>query len=239
MRGWYLLQAQDIKQTLKSLIEEASAIDSSLAKRLELINRWVKDVKSGSLNGNTKKFLRLFLEQVIKDSQLWLDIQALGSQEDQEVYYAKMTATEKYWFRELFAKWLKENDPKFIIWRQKLMTGEFRQEDADLLNSVVNSIEVRGGTVIKRYIADLSMATDIIVSSRQEKALCIQLTSLANKYSQEKSDAWENTLRFWAIERGLFLNYNPSTNEFMNQIVNLTLYNSDNLKSSTYLKFSL
>ncbi|MER3491122.1 MAG: hypothetical protein C4323_01600 [Mastigocladus sp. ERB_26_2] len=233
------MQAQDIKQTLKSLIKEASTIDPSLAKRLEQIDSWVKDVKSGSLNGNTKRFLRLFLEQIIKDSQIWLDIQALGSQEEQEVYYAKMTATEKYWFRELFAKWLKENDPKFIIWRQKLMAGDFRQEDGDLLNSVVNSIEVRGGTVIKRYIADLSMATDIIVSSRQDKALCIQLTSLANKYSQEKSDAWENTLRFWAIERGLFLNYNPGKNDFINKIVNLSLHNSDNLKSRIYLKFSL
>lgn len=233
------MQAQDIKQTLKSLIKEASTIDPSLAKRLEQIDRWVKDVKSGSLNGNTKRFLRLFLEQIIKDSQIWLDIQALSSQEEQEVYYTKMTATEKYWFRELFAKWLKENDPKFIIWRQKLMAGDFRQEDADLLNSVVNSIEVRGGTVIKRYIADLSMATDIIVSSRQDKALCIQLTSLANKYSQEKSDSWENTLRFWAIERGLFLNYNPGKNDFINKIVNLSLHNSDNLKSRIYLKFSL
>ncbi|PLZ94044.1 hypothetical protein CEN44_01610, partial [Fischerella muscicola CCMEE 5323] len=221
------MQAQDIKQTLKSLIKEASTIDPSLAKRLEQIDRWVKDVKSGSLNGNTKRFLRLFLEQIIKDSRLWLDIQALASPEEQEVYYAKMTATEKYWFRELFAKWLKENDPKFIIWRQKLMAGEFRQEDANLLNSVVNSIEIRGGTVIKRYIADLSMATDIIVSSRQDKALCIQLTSLTNKYSQEKSDAWENTLRFWAIERGLFLNYNPGKNDFINKIVNLSLHNSD------------
>jgi hypothetical protein len=233
------LQAQDIKQTLKSLIKEASTIDPSLAKRLEQIDRWVKDVKSGSLNGNTKRFLRLFLEQIIKDSQIWLDIQALSSQEEQEVYYTKMTATEKYWFRELFAKWLKENDPKFIIWRQKLMAGDFRQEDGDLLNSVVNSIEVRGGTVIKRYIADLSMATDIIVSSRQDKALCIQLTSLANKYSQEKSDSWESTLRFWAIERGLFLNYNPGKNDFINKIVNLSLHNSDNLKSRIYLKFSL
>ncbi|WP_315789665.1 hypothetical protein [Fischerella sp. JS2] len=233
------MQAQDIKQTLKSLIQEASAIDPSLAKRLEQINRWVKDVKSGSLNGNTKRFLRLFLEQIIKDSQIWLDIQALGSQEEQEVYYAKMTATEKYWFRELFAKWLKENDPKFVVWRGKLKAGKFCQQDADLLNSVVNSIEVRGGTVIKRYIADLSMATDIIVSSRQEKALCIQLTSLANKYSQEKSDTWEKTLRFWAVERGLFLSYNPSKNEFINQIVNLSLHNSDNLKTNIYLKFSL
>ncbi|PLZ06810.1 hypothetical protein [Fischerella thermalis] len=233
------MQAQDIKQTLKSLIKEASTIDPSLAKRLEQIDRWVQDVKSGSLNGNTKRFLRLFLEQIIKDSQIWLDIQALSSQEEQEVYYTKMTATEKYWFRELFAKWLKENDPKFIIWRQKLMAGDFRQEDGDLLNSVVNSIEVRGGTVIKRYIADLSMATDIIVSSRQDKALCIQLTSLANKYSQEKSDSWENTLRFWAIERGLFLNYNPGKNDFINKIVNLSLHNSDNLKSRIYLKFSL
>ncbi|MBH8563689.1 hypothetical protein I8748_16070 [Nostoc sp. CENA67] len=150
-----------------------------------------------------------------------------------------MTTTEKYWYSELFPKWLSENDPKFSIWRRKLMTGEFSQNDANFINLISSNIENRGGTVVKRYIADLSMATDIIVSSRQEKPLCIQITSLSEEFYQQKSDDWERTLRFWKIERGLFLSYNPSVNDFGNQIVNIVLYNSVHLKSGIYLKFNL
>jgi hypothetical protein len=229
------LQSQEIKERLTSLIEEASTVDPNLEKRLEEIYHWIKDVKLGSLTA--KRFVILFLQQIISDSEIWLDIQALASQEEQQAYYGEMTATEKYWYGELFAKWLSENDPKFYIWKRKLMAEEFSQEDASLIDSISSTIKFRGGTIVQRYVADLSMATDIIVSSRQEKPLCIQLTSLSNEFSVGKSDNWETTLRFWEIERGLFLSYNPGTNNFVNQIANIVLYNSDNLKASVYLKF--
>jgi hypothetical protein len=229
------LQSQEIKERLTSLIEEASAVDPNLEKRLEEIYHWIKNVKLGSLTA--KRFVILFLQQMISDSQIWLDIQALTSQEEQQAYYGEMTATEKYWYGELFSKWLSENDPKFYIWKRKLMAEEFSQQDATLIDSITSTIKFRGGTIVQRYVADLSMATDIIVSSRQEKALCIQLTSLSNEFSIGKSDNWETTLRFWEIERGLFLSYNPGTSNFVNQIANIILYNSDNLKASVYLKF--
>lgn len=220
-----------------SLIREASSIDPSLARRLDEINRWVKDVKPGSLT--TKRFVILFLQQIIRDAQILLHIKAIASVEEQQLYYERMTATEKYWYSELFCQWLSENDPKFSIWRQKLMAGEFSQEDADLMKSVVNNIERRGGTVVQRYIADLSMATDIIISSRQEKSLCVQLTRVSDEFSQEKSQDWETTLVNWGIERGLFLSYNPAKPDFVNQIANMALYNSDNIKVGLYLRFSL
>ncbi|MBW4666249.1 MAG: hypothetical protein KME60_02105 [Cyanomargarita calcarea GSE-NOS-MK-12-04C] len=229
------MQSQEIKERLTSLIEEASAVDPNLEKRLEEIYHWIKNVKLGSLTA--KRFVILFLQQMISDSQIWLDIQALTSQEEQQAYYGEMTATEKYWYGELFSKWLSENDPKFYIWKRKLMAEEFSQQDATLIDSITSTIKFRGGTIVQRYVADLSMATDIIVSSRQEKALCIQLTSLSNEFSIGKSDNWETTLRFWEIERGLFLSYNPGTSNFVNQIANIILYNSDNLKASVYLKF--
>lgn len=231
------MQAKDIKKTLKLLIQEASTIDPNLAKRLEEINRWIKDVKTGSLTAN--KFLSLFLRQIIADSQIWLDIQIISVPEEKETFYREMTPTEQYWFRELFPQWLKEKDPKFYIWRQKIMSGEFHQLDANLLNSVTNDIKTRGGSVVQRYIADLSMATDIIVSNRQSKALCIQITRVSDEYSLLKSEVWQETLHYWHIERGLFVSYNPSTNNFVHQIVNFVRYNSDNLKSGIYLKFSL
>ncbi|MCC3431771.1 MAG: hypothetical protein JGK08_17600, partial [Microcoleus sp. PH2017_04_SCI_O_A] len=52
------MQAQEIKDKLNSLISEADLIDPSLARRLDEINRWVKDVKPGSLTA--KKFVLAF-----------------------------------------------------------------------------------------------------------------------------------------------------------------------------------
>ncbi|MBD2774894.1 hypothetical protein [Iningainema tapete] len=231
------MQAKEIKDKLKSLIKEASSIDANLARRLGEINRWVKDVKPGSLTA--KKFVMHFLQQIIKDAQIWLDIKSLTSEEERQWYYQQMTATESYWYSYLFPKWLNETDPKFSIWKQKLMAGEFNQADGNFLKSVATDIIRRECTFWQCYIADLSMATDIIVSSRKEKPLCIQLTSLNNEFFPEKSEDWESNLQNWGIDRGLFLSYNPSTNNFVHQIVNIALYNSDNLRTGIYLKLSL
>ncbi len=177
--------------------------------------------------------------QIIQDTEAWLIFQSLPSPEEQLAALNALSPAVRYWYSELFPRWLSENDPRFYIWRQKLIAGEFGHEDKNLLELITSEIEQRGGTFIVRYIADLSMATDIIVSSSQEKPLSIQLTSLSDEYSQHKLDNWENTLRFWKVERGLFLSYNPGTSNFVNQIVNITLYNSNNLSIATYLKFNL
>ena len=230
------MQAKDIKNRLKYLIREASILDPDLARRLDEINRWVKDLKPGSLTA--KKFVILFLEQIIRDSEVWLSVKSLPTYEEQQAAFNALKPSLKFWYSYLFPKWLSENDSKFYIWRQKLMSGEFSGEDADLIASVVNNIQRRGGTVVKRYIADLSMATDIIVSSKYEKSLCVQLTSLSEEFYQEKSNNWESTLRFWKIDKGLLLSYNPGITDFMDSIVNVTLYNSDNLETGIYLTFS-
>ncbi len=78
-----------------------------------------------------------------------------------------------------------------------------------------------------------------VVSSSQEKPLCVQLTSLSEEFSETKYQNWKKTLREWGIERGLFLSFNPSEPEFIKQLVNITLYNSNNLKIGSYLKFSV
>ncbi|MBD2440061.1 hypothetical protein [Nostoc sp. FACHB-110] len=231
------MQAKDTKQQLRLLIQEASVIAPDLAKRLEEINRWVKDVKPGSLTA--KRFVILFLQQMLQDAEVWLKLKSLPSEEEQQSALTALNPTLQYWYSYLFPKWLRENDPKFYIWRQKLMAGEFNQEDAKLINPIANNIKNRGGTIVQRYIADLSMATDIIVSSRQEKPLCIQLTSVSEEFSQEKFDDWENTLILWTIDRGLFLSYNPRATDLVNQIVNILLYNSDNLTIGSYLNFNL
>ena len=231
------MQAKEIKTQLRLLIEEASIIDPVLTKRLEEINRWVKDVKPGSLTA--KRFVILFLQQMIQDAEVWLRLKSLPSEEEQQSALRVLNPTLKYWYGYLFPKWLSENDPKFYMWRRKLMAGEFNQEDAKLIGSIANNIKSCGGTNVLRYVTDLSMATDIIVSSTQESPLCIQLTSVSEEFSQEKFDDWENTLIFWAIDRGLFLSYNPRATDFVNQIVNTLLNNSDNLSIGSYLKFNL
>ncbi|NJL78191.1 MAG: hypothetical protein HC836_23740 [Richelia sp. RM2_1_2] len=230
------MQAKDIKNRLKYLIREASTVDPNLASRLDEINRWVKDLKPGSLTA--KKFVILFLEQVIRDAEAWLRVQSLPTYEEQQAAFNALKPSLKFWYSYLFPKWLNENDSKFYIWRQKLMSGEFSAQDADLIASIVNNIERRGGTVVKRYIADLSMATDIIVSSKYDKSLCVQLTSLSEEFFQEKSHNWESTLRFWKIDKGLLLSYNPGVTDFVDRIVNVTLYNSDNLEAGIYLTFN-
>ena len=231
------MHPQQIKEKLKSLIEEASTIDPSLAIRLNQINNWIKDVKPGTLM--SKRFVLLFLQQFIRDTEIRLDIKRLTSEAERQDVYELMTPPERYWYGELFPRWLSKNDPKFHIWRKKLMSGEFNQEDEKLINLIANVIKLNGGQALQRYIIDLSMASDIIVSSIQEQPLCIQLTSQSQEFTQAKSDDWEDTLISWGIARGLFLSFNPGESDFINQIVNLALDKSDNLNNGIYQKINL
>ena len=231
------MHPQQIKEQLKLLIEEASTIDPSLAIRLNQINNWIKDVKPGTLM--SKRFVLLFLQQFIRDTEIRLDIKRLTSESERQDVYELMTPPERYWYGELFPRWLSKNDPKFHIWRKKLMSGEFNQEDEKLINLIADVIKRNNGQALQRYIIDLSMASDIIVSSIQEQPLCIQLTSQSQEFTQAKSDDWENTLISWGIARGLFLSFNPGESDFINQIVSLALDKSDNLSNGIYQKINL
>ncbi len=229
------MQAKEIKEKLQSLIEQASSLDPNLARRLDEINRWVKDIKAGSLTA--KPFVLAFLLEVITDSTVWLVIKSLPT-EEQQSKFEQMTPAERYWYNYLFPKWLNEADPKFFIWKQKLMAGEFNHADDDIIKSIAKDILSRKGSSFwHRYIADLSMATDLIVSSSQNKPLCIQVTSVSEEFNHYKYQDWKNTLLLWEIERGLFLSYNPATANFLNQLVNVALYNSAYLSGGKYLKF--
>jgi len=230
------LQPTEIKDKLHSLIEQASSIDPNLARRLSEINRWVKNIKPGSLTA--KPYVMAFLLEVITDSTIWLIIQSLPSPEEKQAKFEQMTANERYWYGYLFPKWINASDSKFYIWKQKLMSGEFNQVDDDIIKAIAQDIANRDGNFWQRYIADLSMATDLIVSNHSQQPLCIQVTSVSKELHQQKCQAWENTLRSWEIKRGLFLSYNPQDANFLNQLVNVALYNSDYLAGGKYLNFS-
>ena len=229
------MQAREIEPKLKQLIYFASLVEPVLAKRLEEIWRWIKDIKSGSLL--QKKFLMGFLLEIIKDTEIWLELQVLNP-EDRECFLDRLTPTVRYWYEDLFPTWFKDRDRKFHIWKQKLKSGEFHPTDTELIKSIADRIKDRDGSVVHRYIADFSMATDVIVSSDEGKPLCVQITSVSDEYSQGKYDRWADTLKEWNIQRGLFISYNPSQEEFIIQLVNVVLFNSQNLPEESYRRFT-
>jgi len=230
------LQGKDVQEQLKRLRQEAENIDPALAKRLDEINRWIKDIKPGTLT--KKRVVMAFLLQMIADATLWLALKTQFSPEEQQAKLLQLSPPQRYWYSELFPRWLEEDDPKFYIWRQKLMAGAFNQADEQVIQALAQAIRQQQGEFWQRYIADLSMATDLIVSHRQQKSLCTQITSLSVAYSQQKYIDWRTTLQSWRIERGLFVSYNPGVSDDIHQLATLALESSDTLEPGSYQKVS-
>jgi len=228
------LQAREIEPKLKQLSRLASSTEPALAQRLEEVRRWIKDIRPGLLTN--KGVLLGFLLELIKDGEFWLKLQSLTN-EEREIFLQHLPSPVIYWYENLFPKWFNENDHKFYIWKQKLRSGEFSQEDGELIESVAHQIKSRNGCVVHRYIADLSMATDVIVSSSTGKPLCVQLTTMSGELSEGKYKEWKDTLKQWEIRRGIFVSYNPSQDRSVAQLVNLVLHNSNHLKEAKYIKF--
>ena len=230
------MQGKDVQKELKRLSQAASNVDLALAKRLNEIDRWIKDLKPGALTA--KRVVMAFLLEVITDAKLWLALKTELSVDDQRVALLQLTPPERYWFGELFPRWLEENDSKFYIWRQKLMTGAFSQADDSTIKSIAKAVKQQEGEFLHRYIVDLSMATDLIVSHRQQRSLCTQITTVSDEYSQQKYADWKTTLQTWRIERGLFVSYNSRVPDYIQQLATLALENSDTLETGTYQKVS-
>jgi hypothetical protein len=229
------LRGKQLKKKLRLLIYEATATDPVLLDRVTAIYRWVQDVKPGSLIA--KKLLSAFLLQFISDATVWLSLQSLNNHADRQEILQSMTPTERYWYEILFPRWLQGNDTKFHTWKQKIMAGEFLATDADIIQEIAQNIAHCEGDFLQRYIADLSMATDLVVSRHYEQPLCVQITRVRPEFVEEKYEKWKQTLHLWQIDRGLFISYNPSSEDYINQVVNLVLFNSDNLRSGHYLKY--
>lgn len=230
------MQGKDVQEKLNQLRQEAVNIDPALAKRLDEINRWIKGLKPGTLTA--KRLVMAFLLEMLADATLWLALKTQLSTEEQRATLLQLSTAQQYWYSELFPRWLEETDSKFYIWRQKLMSGEFNQADDQVIQSLAQAIRQQKGEFWRRYIADLSMATDLIVSHRQQQPLCTQITSLLDKYSQQKYVDWQTTLQSWRIERGLFASYNPGVPDYIYQLATLALRSSDTLASGSYQKVS-
>ncbi|NEP77829.1 MAG: hypothetical protein F6K39_06385 [Okeania sp. SIO3B3] len=228
------MQAREIESKLKQLSRLAWSTEPALAQRLDEVTRWIKDIRPGLLM--QKGVLVGFLLELIKDGEFWLKLQSLTNDERQ-LFLSHLPSPVRYWYENLFPKWLNQNDRKFYIWKQKLRSGEFNQEDADVLKSVARQIKSRDGCVVHRYIADLSMATDVIVSSSTGKPLCVQITTMSGELCNHKYNEWKDTLQQWKIRRGIFVSYNPGQDRSVIQLVNLVLHNSKHLTETKYIKF--
>jgi hypothetical protein len=83
------------------------------------------------------------------------------------------------WYSYLFPKWLEEEDLNFEKSKQKLMAGEFKHSQTQVLTAVAKEIKQYRGDLWKSYIANLVITIDIIVSSRLKQHLCIRVTSFS------------------------------------------------------------
>jgi hypothetical protein len=223
------MSPEDIKLELSDLIRDVTPTIPLLAKRLDEIRRWIKDKKSGQLM--SKRYVMDFLKELIRDAHVWLTIQALDPEMIQALL-KKMPPAEKYWYMELFPRWINEPDPKMSIWKQKLMAGEFAFDDEELINDLRDRLDNENGSSWTCYILDLSMATDLIASGALEKPLCVQLTTLRPQFSLEKKEKWEAALRYWKIQRGLFVSFNPTKDRGV--LAYRLLQESDRLPVSGY-----
>lgn len=219
----------NVKARLEALIVDATPIAPILAQRLDEIRRWIKDKKPGQLA--SKPYAMDFLYELDRDVHVWLSMQGLNAGTRQSLL-SHMLPSEQYWYTELFPRWINEPDPKLSIWKKKLMAGEFDQKDKAIINDLRDLIDQDGGSSWACYILDLSMATDLITSGSLEKPLCIQLTTLQGKFTVEKQELLEITLKRWKIQRGLFVSFNPMNDRAV--LASRVLQESDRLPESGY-----
>lgn len=229
------MQASEIEPKLKQLSLMTAEVEPALANRLEEVRRWIKDIRPGLLT--RKSLLVGFLLELIRDTEFWLKLKLL-TESERQLFLQQLPGTVRYWYEFLFPKWFNEDDPRFYKWKQKLRSGEYAQEDIYLIEAIAHQVKMREGSIVHRYVADLSMATDVIVSSNKGRPLCVQLTTMSDHFSNDKYNDWKETLRQWQIERGVFVSYNPGQDKFIIQLVNVVLHNSNHLQGEKYLKFT-
>lgn len=196
-----------IKDLLLNYIEKFKQENKlQISNRLREIYLWIKKKKQGLLN--RKKFVMDFLVELLGDLEIYWQLENLSPQDKQSVIES-LSTVEQYWYLDLFPSWLQEEDPKLTIWKKKLMSEDFTGEDSKLIAEINKQIKLLNGEIIYRYILDLSMATDILVSSYKKEPLSVQLTTVSNLYLEEKQDNWLMTIIYWHIKRSLLLSYNP------------------------------
>jgi hypothetical protein len=225
------MSASQMKVQLNELIAQAELVEPDLANRIKELKRWIAKKKDGLLD--SKPYVLDILQEIILDSRFWLIITPLSSIERLEIYQeSNISLAKQYWFDVLFPTWLHEHDPQSPIWKQKIMAGEFRNTDNASIMQMERAITAHQGSVVRRYVLDLSMATDLLIAGDQQP-LCIQLTSLSAEWLPEKVGKWQETLMYWQILRGLMLSY-AMVNTDYRSLAKVALRHSDTLASGSY-----
>jgi hypothetical protein len=199
-------KAEELILTLAGLIAEAESLEPLLADRLRQISKWLSKYSPGQIT--SKRFALAVLEEICESSEQWL-ILATGNARQKSSFLSSMELAEMYWATCLFSSWFQNIDLKQSKWQRALMTNQFVPTDSKILAKVGKAIKIGGGTFITPLIADLAMATDLIATGTRCQPLCIQLTTQSGNYLLNKFGDWELSLKYWGIEKGLLISYNP------------------------------
>lgn len=225
--------AFEIKQKLDALIIRVESVEPRLAKRLTDFKSWISQKKDGLLT--SKPQVLDFLQELIGDCNFWIIVQPLSLIDRTEIYDANgVTPAKRHWFDVLFPAWFQEPDPKSSIWKKKMMAGDFQNSDDDTIAKLEHGIISQGGSVIWRYILDLSMATDLLITGSRSEALCVQLTSIRGDSLDDKSQKWKETLQYWNIPRGLLLSYSLTRANYQD-LARVALDSSDGIPPDQYV----
>jgi hypothetical protein len=200
------LSADQIAQFLAGLIAEAEGVEPKLALRLKTLSSWIHKKSAGQIR--SKPYVFALLLEVCLLAENWLILKA-ATPEDMAEYRRSTSLSEQYWEIELFSRWFNEPDPKQKAWQQHLMAGDFTADDARTIQTICMHIRSERGNWVTPLLADLAMATDIIAATGRSQPLCVQLTSQRADDLNRKQVAWEKTLRYWQIPRGLLLSFAP------------------------------
>ena len=222
----------EIKIRLDNLIQEAKPVFPRLASRLDEMRRWIIQKKPGLLM--RKKHVILLLAELVEDTTFWLSVQSLPD-DDRDTLLSELSPAEQYWYKDLFPSWFNEEDPKLAVWKQNLMSDNFDADDADCIKKICRYIDSSGGCTHNPYIADLSMATDLIVSGSKDVVLCVQVTSVQGTFCDDKCHKWKSTLQYWGIRRGLFVSFNTSRTHLYRDVAQTVLRDSDQLPERCYV----
>lgn len=230
------ISPKEIKLSLDTVIQQASGIEPLLAKRLRDLKKWIATKKEGFLMSKVQ--VLDLLTEIVLDSELWLNLAQLSIDERQQLLDEELSSAEQFWIDVLFPSWFSETDPHSPIWKQKIMAGEFNQNDVSLINILQHEIEKLGGNTLWRYILDLSMATDLVVVGDQNLPICIQLTTLAGEGLIQKKENWQNILSHWSIKRALLVSYYPKGLYYKN-LAQVIFSESDTLPAICYIERSV
>lgn len=212
------LQASEIKLRLRKLKKDALYLEPKLAKRINEIGTTLLSYKDELID--KKLFLIKFLNEFYYDIQTYLyDIKPIVnlSPEEIEKFWLQnnLSVTEYFWYSFVLPKWLSQEDPKFAYWIEKLIEEEYTGSDEDLIIALTKTINARvDASASHRYILDLSMATDLLVSHVPSilEPVFVQLTGISYLWDGQKNpdflkkqQKWSHRISIWGIKRALMV----------------------------------